>query len=91
MISIVFCEKMSHATTRLDVFRRAVVSTPAIFFPRKPALYTFKTLHFSKKWLENLHLGVTYYLLISIYLNIVNYICQLKLLIAAINNQTGKL
>ena len=36
MISIDFCEKMSHATTRLDVFRRAVVSTPAIFFPRKP-------------------------------------------------------
>ena len=36
MISIDFCEKMSHATTRLDVFRRAVVSPPAIFFPRKP-------------------------------------------------------
>ena len=36
MISIDFCEKMSHANTRLDVFRRALVSTPAIFFPRKP-------------------------------------------------------
>ena len=39
MISIDFCEKMSHATTRLDVFRRAMVSTPAIFFPRKPELF----------------------------------------------------
>ena len=36
MISIDFCEKMSHATTRLDVFRHAVVSTPTIFFPGKP-------------------------------------------------------
>ena len=42
MISIDFCEKMSHATTRLDVFRRAVVSTPAIFFPRKPARICLK-------------------------------------------------
>ena len=38
MISIDFCEKMSHANTRLDVFRRALVSTPAIFFPRKPVV-----------------------------------------------------
>ena len=40
MISIDFCEKMSHANTRLDVFRRGLVSTPAIFFPRKPDNFT---------------------------------------------------
>ena len=39
MITINFCRKMSHATTRLDVFRHAVVRTPAIFFPRKPDLF----------------------------------------------------
>ena len=41
MISIDFCEKKSHDTTRLDVFRRAVVSTPAIFFPRKPVFVLY--------------------------------------------------
>ena len=38
MISKDFCEKTAHATTRLDVFRPAVVSKPAIIFPRKPEM-----------------------------------------------------
>ena len=54
MISMDFCEKMSHATTRLDVFRRAVVSTPAIFFPRKPVpqLHYYRKLLFACPMIE---------------------------------------
>ena len=47
MITIDFCEKMSHATTHLDVFRRAVVSMPAIF-PHESLIFQFLKNNFSQ-------------------------------------------